>query len=506
MDSWTRLFPDKREKAACGGHSPYVSDDEESCPDQVVYNEDHLKNLFGLYNRTEKAPPEVHSQSQLLEADIGQQRETILPALPSEQERAVWDALKEADIYLKAPAQFTQHETDGHWRTRACETAVENEIPEGSSEGDASIANEKHLRTPYEEPFNDATENYVGPEDSWDHIARSDGTLDDIQCLDPSVSAAKLKNTTLSKRHKGLYKKKLRFNFRATNKASSVGDLIMGPAVENKKVSLAQQLQSLARSDGCHSSESNLPIGFKHTASRTGLSMSEQFCELAQGRSRMRRSEKAWKNSGHRKMTNAFQTVGQSTERGDKFTDCEERHQDCLQEENDVAVAGPLDANLPTKSMNEQFQKALLSAPGSIEDSNRHSKVKGFGFSARLQQVLEPERLDRIHFLKMLHIGYKFQDRANCLEVEIVTKSLEARLSACACKAVKSPKSWIVNETGENSHPMVMVIFNMQTNAYLELEIGHVVCIHPPWRELSRVGEYSKTILCTYFSEFSMTQ
>ncbi|KAH9543592.1 hypothetical protein CY35_13G073600 [Sphagnum magellanicum] len=53
----------------------------------------------------------------------------------------------------------------------------------------------------------------------------------------------------------------------------------------------------------------------------------------------------------------------------------------------------------------------------------------------------------------------------------------------------------------ESSTETVQVIFNAVVAAKLELELGAIVRISPPWQELSPPGLALKIVLCTYFCE-----
>lgn len=76
-------------------------------------------------------------------------------------------------------------------------------------------------------------------------------------------------------------------------------------------------------------------------------------------------------------------------------------------------------------------------------------------------------------------------------------KSLEGRLTTCKCQVIQAPSKWMVSSNVDQ----VQVIFNSKVAAELEIDVGCMVRINPPWRELTLLGSTTRVILCTYFCE-----
>jgi hypothetical protein len=127
-------------------------------------------------------------------------------------------------------------------------------------------------------------------------------------------------------------------------------------------------------------------------------------------------------------------------------------------------------------------------------------------YSSQLQKVLEFEKAQHTH------IGKEFQlyEALDCLEVRILEKWLEGRLTTCICHVIQAPQNAgrhtevslnVTTPLPESNTETVQVIFNAVVAAKLELELGAIVRISPPWQELSPSGLALKIVLCTYFCE-----
>ncbi|CAM6029335.1 unnamed protein product [Sphagnum balticum] len=160
-------------------------------------------------------------------------------------------------------------------------------------------------------------------------------------------------------------------------------------------------------------------------------------------------------------------------------------------------------------SITEQFQEALEAAPESISSfvpSIHSSRDQASLYSSQLQKVLEFEKAQHTHIGKELQL----YEPLDCLEVRIMEKWLEGRLTSCICHVIQAPQNAgrhtevslnVTTPLLESSTETVQVIFNAVVAAKLELELGAIVRISPPWQELSPPGLALKIVLCTYFCE-----
>lgn len=109
-----------------------------------------------------------------------------------------------------------------------------------------------------------------------------------------------------------------------------------------------------------------------------------------------------------------------------------------------------------------------------------------FGFFNRLQELLQHEKQQRLQFMNSLHLGGKKQDEIKCMDVRIIMKSFEAKLTICKCiveRATESSQSISMpSSTMENrASNLLTIIFSSRTSGNLEIDVGNLVRIHPPW-------------------------
>lgn len=159
------------------------------------------------------------------------------------------------------------------------------------------------------------------------------------------------------------------------------------------------------------------------------------------------------------------------------------------------------------ETMMERFRDVLHSIPtGDGEFSEQqHSRGALSGFSAHLQRVLQREK-NRLSVLsKASSVAHTCEGTSTYITARILSRCREAQLTSCSCKVVVAPKC---EEQGAHEHSSsnhVHVIFNTKDNRDLDLEVGSVVRINRPWREVSNAEGFGKIIICTYFSSMVET-
>lgn len=87
-----------------------------------------------------------------------------------------------------------------------------------------------------------------------------------------------------------------------------------------------------------------------------------------------------------------------------------------------------------------------------------------------------------------------------------MSKYLDAKLTVCYCSFVNTIEAiWQQDSQKilENEGQKGTVIFNQRICGDIDLEIGKLICIHPPWKEVDVMGPGEKIILSTYFSDIS---
>lgn len=176
----------------------------------------------------------------------------------------------------------------------------------------------------------------------------------------------------------------------------------------------------------------------------------------------------------------------------------------------------------------EQFEEALeLDAPVETNPTSTdrvNPKEALLDFSNVLQNALKELKDEQTQFQKTLTSNHSDRGLSQCLEVLILGKYLLGLLITCHCEILLSPLSSPLESTSRDfshniehewkdpSHAaaaeesidnltIVEVIFSSKMSGDLELEVGRVVRVHPPWQEIHGAGQFGKIILGTFFCE-----
>ncbi|KAL2507686.1 hypothetical protein Fot_31333 [Forsythia ovata] len=163
---------------------------------------------------------------------------------------------------------------------------------------------------------------------------------------------------------------------------------------------------------------------------------------------------------------------------------------------------------IPSRTMVDQFQEAFGTVP--LNDERPHLALPrplGGGLFGRLQQVIQSEKERDSRYLKNLCAEDSAKDERDSIAVRILSRSLEAKLTVCSCTFVGDGESsyWEKNlqikmESGGRT---LTIIFNSRICSDVDLEVGNLVRIHPPWKKV-QMKEMGEVILCTYFSQIQL--
>ncbi|KAI3848236.1 hypothetical protein MKX03_003514 [Papaver bracteatum] len=154
------------------------------------------------------------------------------------------------------------------------------------------------------------------------------------------------------------------------------------------------------------------------------------------------------------------------------------------------------------QTMSDRFQEAFNDTTGDDDGTRFSSFNHTGGYYSRLQQVMQTDKERHAKFLKQL---LELSGQGKCIWVKIMSRCLEAKLTVCECSC---------QEKNENSHcaspnssinigSKTTIIFNPRMCSDVEIEVGNVICIHPPWNVVQVMGKDKSIILCTYFSLIS---
>ncbi|XP_060181032.1 uncharacterized protein LOC132610692 isoform X7 [Lycium barbarum] len=158
---------------------------------------------------------------------------------------------------------------------------------------------------------------------------------------------------------------------------------------------------------------------------------------------------------------------------------------------------------IPQRSMADQFHLAL----GAVPTNERLSiaRPKQFGLSGRLQHVMQCEKDRDTYFLEKLQTHDASSGAESFIDVRILSSSFEAKLSVCFCalhgdeegsECLSNPQK----RKGTGGRKLT-IIFSSRVCKDVELEIGNVIRIHQPWKEVHVNEKDEAIILCAYFSQ-----
>ncbi|XP_021987602.1 uncharacterized protein LOC110884226 isoform X3 [Helianthus annuus] len=171
------------------------------------------------------------------------------------------------------------------------------------------------------------------------------------------------------------------------------------------------------------------------------------------------------------------------------------------------------------KTIADQFHEALGAASTNEDDPVYAAPQRtGFGLFGKLKRVMQSEKEKDSIFLNKLcneeyvlsrHLesdqlqAFMNSDEAGCLDVKILSKTLEGKLTVCLCSSVEDDESStsIDNNLSIVKRKNTTIIFSSRVCSDVELDVGTLVRIHPPWKEVSIKGKDETAILSTYFSQ-----
>ncbi|XP_055813388.1 uncharacterized protein LOC129882913 isoform X5 [Solanum dulcamara] len=162
-----------------------------------------------------------------------------------------------------------------------------------------------------------------------------------------------------------------------------------------------------------------------------------------------------------------------------------------------------LKSAIPQRTMADQFHLVL----GAVSTNERLSiaRPKQFGLSGRLQQVMQCEKDRDTYFLEKSQTHAASSGAESFIDVRILSSSLEAKLTVCFCalhgdeegsECLSNPQKR--KGTGRRK---LTIIFSSRICKDVELEIGNVIRIHQPWKEVHVNEKDEAIILCAYFSQ-----
>ncbi|XP_022997740.1 uncharacterized protein LOC111492608 isoform X1 [Cucurbita maxima] len=164
-----------------------------------------------------------------------------------------------------------------------------------------------------------------------------------------------------------------------------------------------------------------------------------------------------------------------------------------------LKLAGPCTKE---QSITDRFEEALVAA---CMDAERTLSLVpnplGIGLYGKLQRVVQSEKERETNFLNGLHCS---TTPNGCIDVKVLSRYLDAKLTVCSCLfidverlALRNGDKAIATEGEKRT-----VIFSPRVCSNVELEVGNLIRIIPPWKEVT-VDHAHNIILSTYFSQLT---
>ncbi|XAR61300.1 hypothetical protein NMG60_11034953 [Bertholletia excelsa] len=154
------------------------------------------------------------------------------------------------------------------------------------------------------------------------------------------------------------------------------------------------------------------------------------------------------------------------------------------------------------KTMADKFQEAL--SAGFANEKGPNFANHGTGIFEKLQLVMRGEKKREMDFLNRLHTGFSATEESGCIDVEILSRCLEAKLIVCQCCFSRDTQSLLRAESSQMMESRTLtIIFCPRACADVEIEIGNLIRVHSPWKEVQLRGRDKVVILSTCFSKIS---
>ncbi|XP_011010715.1 PREDICTED: uncharacterized protein LOC105115509 isoform X2 [Populus euphratica] len=165
------------------------------------------------------------------------------------------------------------------------------------------------------------------------------------------------------------------------------------------------------------------------------------------------------------------------------------------------------DLEMKKRTIADRFQEALAATSVSDEGViSAAAKPSGIGLFGKLQQVTQTERERDSEFLKKLQMEANPNSEPYSIVVKILSRCFDAKLIVCHCTFGENIKD---SQSPEDSKTFVdrgrtrTVIFSPRVCSNVDLDLGNLICIYPPWKEVQVIGSDEFVILTTYFSHVS---
>ncbi|CAL4884973.1 unnamed protein product [Urochloa decumbens] len=163
--------------------------------------------------------------------------------------------------------------------------------------------------------------------------------------------------------------------------------------------------------------------------------------------------------------------------------------------ENHLAL---VNKDVKQQTMADLFQEVF--DPSNMEVAVLPMRSTGAGYHGRMLQIMQMEKDRHAEFLRQFNME---QGDPKEITVQIMSRSLEGKLAVCQCLFQEKSNSTIRSEASTDhamseSRTKRTIIFSPKICDNVDLLVGNIIRIFPPWKEVKLQEE--DVILSTYFS------
>ncbi|KAG4975588.1 hypothetical protein AAZX31_13G007200 [Glycine max] len=154
----------------------------------------------------------------------------------------------------------------------------------------------------------------------------------------------------------------------------------------------------------------------------------------------------------------------------------------------------------------ERFEEAL--GTSSVITEGTHVGAPNSlrpGIFGKLQHMILKEKETDMEFWKKLQPEARPDGELGCIDVKIISRYRDGKLTVCHCSFGKYTENFLLQDNskgmrfGGSESSQSTIIFSPRVCNNVDLEVGSLIRIHPPWKEVQAGND--NVILCTYFSE-----
>ncbi|KAG4958269.1 hypothetical protein JHK82_034914 [Glycine max] len=154
----------------------------------------------------------------------------------------------------------------------------------------------------------------------------------------------------------------------------------------------------------------------------------------------------------------------------------------------------------------ERFEEAL--GTSSVITEGTHVGAPNSlrpGIFGKLQHMMLKVKETDMEFWKKLQPEARPDGELGCIDVKIISRYRDGKLTVCHCSFGKYTENFLLQDNskgmrfGGSECSQSTIIFSPRVCNNVDLEVGSLIRIHPPWKEVQAGND--NVILCTYFSE-----